>query len=113
MKISNINILTCVFIDVPSVYFADTSVDTGEETRWLQSKLGLVIIDEEQKFGVFQRDTLADRANHVLFTSATPIPRSMMLLLDKNYAVSTLVEKPPNRRPVKTVAVGYSNIGKY
>ena len=69
--------------------------------------LGLVVIDEEQRFGVNQRDALADRTN-VLYTTATPIPRSLMLLVKDGYSVSTLDEKPPAKRPVKTVLVGVS-----
>lgn len=69
--------------------------------------LGLVVIDEEQRFGVNQRDALADRSN-VLYTTATPIPRSLMLVVQDAYSVSTLTEKPPAKRPVETVLVGMS-----
>jgi ATP-dependent DNA helicase RecG len=71
------------------------------------SSLGLVVIDEEQRFGVSQRDALADRTN-ALFTTATPIPRSLMLLVQDAYSVSTLTEKPPAKRLVQTVLVGMS-----
>lgn len=64
--------------------------------------LGLVCIDEEQRFGVTQRDALADRSN-VMFTTATPIPRSLTLFVqNQGYSISTLIEKPPKKRPIKT-----------
>ena len=66
------------------------------------NQLGLVVIDEEQRFGVQQRDTLASKAN-VMFTTATPLPRSLMLLLDEEYKVSNLYSKPPLKRPVRTL----------
>ena len=65
-------------------------------------QLGLVVIDEEQRFGVQQRETLASRAN-VMFTTATPLPRSLMLLLDEDYKVSNLYSKPKSKRPVRTL----------
>ena len=73
--------------------------------------LGLVVIDEEQRFGVKQRDHLGDRSN-VLFTTATPIPRSLMLLAEatNGYSISTLVEKPPAKREVCTILRGRSQI---
>lgn len=73
--------------------------------------LGLVVIDEEQRFGVNQRDKLGDRSN-VLFTTATPIPRSLMLLAEaaNGYAISTLIEKPPAKREVVTILRGRSQI---
>ena len=69
--------------------------------------LGIVVIDEEQRFGVEQRDTLGDRSN-VLYTTATPIPRSLMKVVEKSYAISTLIEKPPAKRPVQTLLIGIS-----
>lgn len=71
------------------------------------SKLGLVVIDEEQRFGVNQRDVLADRSN-VIYTTATPIPRSLMLAVQEDYTVSTLTDKPPSKRVVNTVLLGLS-----
>ena len=70
-------------------------------------KLGLVVIDEEQRFGVAQRDALAGRTN-TLYTTATPIPRSLMMLVQEGYSVSTLTEKPPAKRPIQTVLIGSS-----
>lgn len=70
--------------------------------------LGLVCIDEEQRFGVEQRDFLGDRTN-VIYTTATPIPRSLMLVAQEGHSISTLVEKPPTKRPIQTSLVGISH----
>ena len=54
------------------------------------NQLGLVVIDEEQRFGVQQRDTLASKSN-VMLTTATPLPRSLMLHLDEDYVYPTYI----------------------
>ncbi len=69
--------------------------------------LGLVITDEQHRFGVRQRQTLADRAGeewtpHILALSATPIPRSLALVLYGDLKVSVMDELPPGRQPVRT-----------
>ena len=69
-------------------------------------RLGLVVVDEQHRFGVAQRATLPARGAaagehpHVLVLSATPIPRSLALALHGDLDVSTLDEKPPGRTPV-------------
>ncbi len=70
-------------------------------------RLGLVITDEQHRFGVRQRQTLSDRAGeewipHMLALSATPIPRSLALVLYGDLKVSVIDELPPGRQPVKT-----------
>ncbi|MCR5491480.1 MAG: ATP-dependent DNA helicase RecG [Bacilli bacterium] len=67
--------------------------------------LGLVIIDEQHKFGVNQRALLANKGEHadVLLMSATPIPRTLSLTIYGDLDVSTLTEFPSVKRNVKTV----------
>ncbi|HZU89174.1 MAG TPA: ATP-dependent DNA helicase RecG [Stellaceae bacterium] len=69
--------------------------------------LGLVVIDEQHRFGVEQRLTLADKGRDAdtLLMSATPIPRTLMLTLYGDLDASRLTEKPAGRRPVDTRAV--------
>lgn len=70
-------------------------------------KLGLVIIDEQHRFGVMQRARLAQKGYHpdVLFMTATPIPRSLALVLYGDLDRSVIDEMPPGRVPVKTYYV--------
>ena len=74
------------------------------------SNLGLVITDEQHRFGVDQRAALAQKGGaippHVLVMSATPIPRTLALLLYGDLEVSIIGERPPGRQPVDTFLVG-------
>jgi ATP-dependent DNA helicase RecG len=67
-------------------------------------RLSLVIIDEQQKFGVAQRAHLAKKAKlpDVLVVTATPIPRTLALSIYGDLAVSTITELPPGRMPITT-----------
>lgn len=70
--------------------------------------LALVIIDEQHRFGVRQRETLLSGSNvspHLLLMSATPIPRTMCMALYGDMDVTALREKPPTRKPVVTKLV--------
>ncbi|NOQ21599.1 MAG: DEAD/DEAH box helicase [Candidatus Aegiribacteria sp.] len=65
--------------------------------------LGLVVVDEQHKFGVEQRAALQKRGNpHVLLMSATPIPRTIAMTAFGDLDVSTIKTMPPGRRPVET-----------
>lgn len=72
------------------------------------ARLGLVITDEQHRFGVKQREALETKgeAPHTLIMTATPIPRTMALSVYGDLDVSAIRGMPPGRHPVKTYAVG-------
>jgi len=73
-------------------------------------KLALVITDEQHRFGVKQRESLAQKGNmpHILVMSATPIPRSLSMVLYGDMHLSIIDEKPSNRLPIKNCVVNTS-----
>ena len=75
----------------------------GDEVRF--AKLGLVIVDEQHRFGVLQKNSLIAKASapHVLVMTATPIPRTLVLSIYGDLEVSILDELPPGRAPIKTI----------
>ncbi len=74
------------------------------------NNLGLVVIDEQHRFGVRQRAALAAKGAtpHMLVLSATPIPRTLALILYGDLDVSVIDELPPGRKTVDTFLVGSS-----
>jgi len=89
---------------------ADGTLDVVVGTQLLLSKgtvfkdLGLVVVDEEQRFGVRQKETLKTlrKAVDVLTLSATPIPRTLYMGLSSIREMSIIATPPPSRRPIKT-----------
>ena len=92
---------------------ADRSLDVIVGTHALLSeqvrfaRLGLVITDEQHRFGVAQRAALAEKGihPHLLVMSATPIPRTLALILYGDLDLSVLDELPPGRQPIRTAHI--------
>ena len=74
--------------------------------------LGLVIVDEQHRFGVAQRESLRAKGNNpdVLALSATPIPRTLSMTIYGDMDVSVIKDKPANRIPIKTTKLPISRI---
>ena len=76
--------------------------------------LGLVIIDEQHRFGVAQREALRNKGNNpdLLALSATPIPRTLSMTLYGDMDVSIINEKPAGRKPIKTTKLPMMRINE-
>tara|TARA_B100001063_G_scaffold226788_1_gene236669 strand:- start:640 stop:2691 length:2052 start_codon:yes stop_codon:yes gene_type:complete len=76
-------------------------------------KLGLIIIDEQHKFGVNQRKKLSDKGGadcDVLLMTATPIPRTLTMTMFGDMDLSIIKEKPKSRKPIKTYSKSEASI---
>lgn len=81
--------------------------------EWLSfDRLGLVVIDEQHRFGVAQRERMADkgRTPHLLAMSATPIPRTLCMALYGEIDSTVIAELPSSRKPVTTKIVSDNHI---
>ena len=79
------------------------------------NNLGLIVIDEQHKFGVKQRSDLAKKGGDncdVLLMSATPIPRTMMMSLYGDMDISKITEKPTKRKTINTLSKPESKINE-
>ena len=78
------------------------------------AKLGLVVVDEQHKFGVLQRATLRSKGLHpdVLVMTATPIPRTLAMTVYGDLDVSVIRELPPGRKPIRTRVFRRSERGR-
>ncbi|MET1036928.1 MAG: ATP-dependent DNA helicase RecG [Aeromicrobium sp.] len=75
------------------------------------AELGLLVVDEQHRFGVEQRAALVDRADvkpHVLVMTATPIPRTIAMTVFGDLEISTLRELPAGRQPIQTTVVPFA-----
>lgn len=80
------------------------------QDRVIYNNLALVVTDEQHRFGVRQREKLAEKGDnvHIMVMSATPIPRTLAIILYGDLDISVIDELPANRLPIKNCVVGKS-----
>ncbi|MBR4026127.1 MAG: ATP-dependent DNA helicase RecG, partial [Lachnospiraceae bacterium] len=94
--------------DCPNAMIVGTHALIQEKA--IYSNLALVITDEQHRFGVKQRDTLSEKgkAPHILVMSATPIPRTLAIIIYGDMDISVIDEVPAKRLPIKNCVVNTS-----
>ncbi|MCK9578516.1 ATP-dependent DNA helicase RecG [bacterium] len=103
-----------VLIGTHALIAASTKKKTSKkESKVLFDNLGLVVVDEQHRFGVKQRASLCrkqkDKIPHLLSMTATPIPRSLALTIWGDLDLSTIMEMPKGRKPIITRIVTENN----
>ena len=89
----------------PGLLIVGTHALIQEKVQY--NRLALVITDEQHRFGVRQRETLLEKGEtpHMVVMSATPIPRTLAMILYGNMQISAIHDKPQNRLPIKTCVI--------
>ncbi len=105
MKVSEKKAMQKLVDENPSCLIIGTHALISEGRSF--GDFALVITDEQHRFGVQQRDKLSSKGNHphILVMSATPIPRTLAMILYGNMHVSAIKELPANRLPIKTCVI--------
>ncbi len=93
---------------IPDALIVGTHALIQEKVKY--NDLSLVITDEQHRFGVKERSALGEKGEtpHILVMSATPIPRTLAMILYSDMSISVINEKPADRLPVKNCVVGES-----
>ncbi|AER40762.1 MAG: ATP-dependent DNA helicase RecG [Flavobacteriales bacterium] len=104
---TSIKIRKCIYNDI---FTGKILILIGTHTliqKTVQFKnLGLAIIDEQQRFGVEQRDIILEnhkKKPHILIMTATPIPRTLSMTISRNLNISIIKKLPMDRKPIKTI----------
>ena len=109
LKGKNINISLITAKEKPEILKSDIIIGTHAllHHNFAKEKIALVIIDEQQRFGVAQRNILHSKGNnpHLLSMTATPIPRTIALTLYSDLDLSVIDQMPAGRHKVKTFVV--------
>ena len=94
-----------IIATTPQIFVVGTHALIQEKVHYLN--LALVVTDEQHRFGVKQRESLSKKGTtpHMLVMSATPIPRTLAMILYGNMQISTIRELPADRIPIKTCVI--------